>query len=93
MSYVMICCVILHKVATNEKRLLVPLRKGEGRGRIRVYEDVQCCFNRYTLYLYNTLPGSIASLTYNKIYLASAVEYMTTRRLIMRKICSDRVRR
>lgn len=85
MNYVILCCVILHNMAKNYMRPLVPLCEGETRGRIRAFEDVQFCLNRYTQDPYNAAPGTIASLTATHIYiyLNSAVEYMNTRNLIV----------
>lgn len=88
MRAMMYCCVILHNMVVKSKRPLVPL-DASARNEINVGDQVEHSFVRESAENSRPLPGSIAAMCATKSYLNSVTEYMTTRRLIFDRICTE----
>lgn len=86
----MLYCVILHKMAKNEKRPLVELREGEVSGSVRVSAYIEQCFECVDFDRSQTFPGTVAAMCEAERYLTSIIEYANTRRLIIKNMIMER---
>lgn len=72
---------------------LVELCDSEGAEKIKVHDEVQCCFVRLDFPRSRPITGTVAALCASERYLQSALEYMNTRRLLFRKVTSEQTQR